>query len=76
MIELDTAARRATVASLTHERALMPIALRYGPLHRRLYALGDGKPSRAERNPANRVIGRWIVAPGFASPQAHGQVVY
>src|SRR4029077_5280864 len=42
----------------------------------RLNALGNGKASRAERDPAHGVIGRWIVAPGFAGLEAHSEVVH
>ena len=37
--------------------------------------LGNGEPSRGKRDPANRVIGGRLVAPGFAGLQPHGQIV-
>jgi hypothetical protein len=40
-----------------------------------LYGLGHGKASRTDRNPANGVIGRRIVASGLPGLQAYGQIV-
>src|SRR5258708_34483219 len=40
----------------------------------RLHGFGNSKASRTERDPANAVIGRRLVAPGFATLQVLSQV--
>src|SRR5882672_7001758 len=40
-----------------------------------LHFFRETKPSRAQRDPADRMIGGRVVAPGFAGPQPHRQVI-
>jgi hypothetical protein len=42
----------------------------------RFHTFRDAKASRTERNPANGVVDRRLVAPGLASPQAHSQIIH